>query len=104
MERKNNHSEPELTPEEMRLEQLLPEALGVTPPTGLADRVEQASIDALSGAHDPQFEQQLDVACSYPCPDDLKTSVFTASVASLPNSTTVESEVVIAHNDIEEDN
>lgn len=96
MERKNNHSEPELTSEEIRLEQLLPEALGVTPPSGLVDRVEQASINSLTGATDPQFEQQLDVACSYPCPKDLASTVYAASVASLPNSTEFESEVVIA--------
>lgn len=96
MERKDNHSEPELTPEETRLEQLLPEALGVTPPMGLADRVEQASIDSLSRAHDLQFEQQLDAACSYPCPEGIAASVFAASVASLPNATEFESEVVIA--------
>ena len=83
MERKNQHSEPELTPEERRLEQLLPEAMGVTPPAGLADRIEQASVGAISGATDLQLEQQLDEACSYNCPEDLSASVYAASVASL---------------------
>ena len=83
MERKNRHSEPELTPEERRLEQLLPEAMGVTLPAGLADRIEQASVGAISGATDLQLGQQLDEACSYNCPNDLSASVYAASVASL---------------------
>ena len=83
MENENLHSEPELTPQERRLEQLLPEAVGVTPPAGLSDRVEQASIGAISGADDLQFEQQLDEACSYRCPVDLSASVYATSVASL---------------------
>jgi hypothetical protein len=96
MEHENQHSEPELTPEERRLEQLLPEAVGVTPPTGLSDRVEQASIGAISGADNLQFEQQLDEACSYRCPIDLSTSVFAASVASLHGVATPDSEPVLA--------
>jgi hypothetical protein len=96
MEHENQHSEPELTPEERRLEQLLPEAVGVTPPTGLSDRVEQASIGAISGADNLQFEHQLDEACSYRCPIDLSTSVFAASVASLHGVATPDSEPVLA--------
>ena len=83
MKRKNQHSEPELTPEERRLEQLLPEAMGVIPPPGLADRIEQASVAAISGETDLQLEQQLDEAYSYNCPEDLSVRVHAASVASL---------------------
>jgi hypothetical protein len=97
MERKNRHSEPELTPEERRLEQLLPEAMGVTPPVGLADRIEQASVGAISGATDLQLEQQLDEACSYRCPVDLSASVYATSVASLHGAATSDSEPVLAH-------
>jgi hypothetical protein len=96
MERKNRHSESELTPEERRVEQLLFEALGVTPPTGLADRVEQASIGAISGADDLQFKQQLDEACLYRCPVELSASIYAASVASLHGAATSDSEPVLA--------
>jgi len=96
MENENQNSEPELTPQERRLEQLLPEAVGVTPPAGLSDRVEQASIGAISGADDLQFEQQLDEACSYRCPVDLSASVYATSVASLHGATTSDSEPVLA--------
>jgi len=85
-----------LTPEERRLEQLLFEALGVTPPTGLADRVEQASIGAISGADDLQFKQQLDEACLYRCPVELSASIYAASVASLHGAATSDSEPVLA--------
>ena len=96
MENENRHSEPELTPQERRLEQLLPEAVGVTPPAGLSDRVEQASIGAISGADDLQFEQQLDEACLYRCPVELSASVYATSVASLHDATTSDSEPVLA--------
>jgi hypothetical protein len=96
MEHENQHSEPELTPEERRLEQLLPEAVGVTPPTGLSDRVEQASIGAILGADNLQFEHQLDEACSYRCPVELSASVYAASVASLHGAATSDSEPVLA--------
>ena len=96
MENENLHSEPELTPQERRLEQLLTEAVGVTPPAGLSDRVEQASIGAISGADDLQFEQQLDEACSYRCPVELSASVYATSVASLHGAATPDSEPVLA--------
>ena len=96
MENENLHSEPELTPQERRLEQLLPEAVGVTPTAGLSDRVEQASIGAISGADDLQFEQQLDEACLYRCPVELSASVYAASVASLHGAATSDSEPVLA--------
>ena len=96
MEHENRHFEPELTPEERRLEQLLSEAVGVTSPAGLSDRVEQASIGALSGADNLHFEQQLDVACSYRCPVDLSASVYAASVASLHGEATSDSAPVLA--------
>ena len=96
MEHENQHSEPELTPEERRLEQLLPEAMGVTPPAGLSDRVQQASIGAISQADDLQFKQQLDEACSYRCPVDLSASVYSASVASLHGVATPDSAPILA--------
>ena len=36
MEQENRYSESELTPEEQRLEKLLSDAIGITPPAGLA--------------------------------------------------------------------
>ena len=96
MERKNRHSESELTPEERRLEQLLFEALGVTPPAGLADRVAQASVTSIAGVHDQRFEYQLDAACSYPCPEDLASGVYAASVSTLLRSTAHDSDAVVA--------
>jgi hypothetical protein len=96
MEHENQHSEPELTPEERRLEQLLPEAMGITPPAGLTDRVEQASVGAISGAAELQLEQQLDEACSYNCPVDLSATVYAASVASLHGVSTEDAEPVLA--------
>ena len=92
MERKNRHSESEVTPEERRLEQLLFEALGVTPPAGLADRVAQASVTSIAGVHD----QRLDAACSYPCPEDLASGVYAASVSTLLRSTAHDSDAVVA--------
>ncbi|MEE2912321.1 MAG: hypothetical protein VX436_00790 [Planctomycetota bacterium] len=96
MEQENRYSESELTPEEQRLEKLLSDAIGITPPAGLADRVAKASLASLSGANDAQIEKQLDEAYSSKYSVDLASSVYATSVSSLHSEETLDQDPVLA--------
>ena len=80
MNYENGHFEQEqnldFTHEELQLEGLLSDSLGVNSPSGLSNRIADASIDAL-------IEGQLDKAMSVTAPEGLCERVYSASIPSL---------------------
>jgi hypothetical protein len=82
MDYEHRQFEQGLSPEELRIEALLADAMLVTPPTGLSARIAHASADAL-------LEGQLDDALSFHTPEGLSERIFTASVSSLQETPAV---------------
>ncbi len=76
MEHEKHIFEESLTPEERRIDSLLHASMHVETPAGLADRVANASMDAL-------LEGQLSQALAVHAPDTLASNVFDASVHAL---------------------
>ncbi|MBC8201663.1 MAG: hypothetical protein H8E86_06400 [Planctomycetes bacterium] len=82
MEHEKRQFEEDLSPQEREIDGLLIEAMQISPPAGLSNRIAAASTDAL-------LEGQLAVALAPTAPEGLSNRVFTASVSSLQGTPAV---------------
>jgi anti-sigma-K factor RskA len=83
MEHEERQFEREMTSQDRLLHEQLSDAMAVSPPEGLSDRITAASQSQLLEACDVALEQQLDDAFTVAVPIGLASRVYDASVDEL---------------------